>query len=248
MKKFLVIPLIAALAFISVSSSGIKVYAEEVLGKNTSPKNIAAKDNNENNGNGNNSQVENKGESKLLIKEFKYEKPEDIIKERNQKNLQLERLRIKNNVKLDAEKLKNCEAKQAEIKKRTEQLIKFTENMLGVFDTISTRAQNYYKKYVDGGGTAVSNYDELISDIALKKALVKADLETAKEDSAKFTCTGEDPKGYLELFREEMKTVKSDLKLYRTTIKNLIVAIHPESDTEETETPTQEVENSGEQK
>lgn len=122
-------------------------------------------------------------------------------------------------------KLKSCQAKQNAIKKRSDQLVKMTNNMLDKFDKIATRVETYYTDVVVPSGKTVSNYDALLADIAAKKTAVQTALTKAQTDAQAFDCTGSDPKGQLTQFREDMQSVKKALKDYRTAIKNLIVAV-----------------------
>ena len=75
-------------------------------------------------------------------------------------------------------------------------------------------------------GKTVSNYDALLADIQTKKSAVSTALQKGKDDFKSFSCTGDNPKGALTQFREDMQLVKQGLKDYRTSIKNLIVAVH----------------------
>lgn len=127
--------------------------------------------------------------------------------------------------KLDSVKLRVCEAKESSIKKRGESLQNLSENILDKFDKISQRVQKYYTEKVLPSGKSVSNYDTLVTDINTKKEAVNTALTKAKENEANFSCSGDDPKGEILGFRDNMKEVKAALKDYRTSIKNLIVAV-----------------------
>ena len=127
--------------------------------------------------------------------------------------------------KLTDAKLKVCQNKESAIQKRDSQLTKMAEDMMTKFDGIATRVETYYTEKVVPSGKTVSNYNALVADIATKKSAVKTALDKASTDATAFKCTGDDPKGQLTLFRVDMQAVKSALKDYRTSIKNLIVAI-----------------------
>lgn len=133
--------------------------------------------------------------------------------------------------KLDAVKLKVCQNREAAITKRSEQLTKMATTMEVTFARIATRVENYYTNTVKPSGKTVSNYDALVADIAAKKTIVDTDLTKAQTDMTTFDCASSDPKGQLTTFRTDMQKVKSDLKDYRTSIKNLIVAVHGVSGT-----------------
>lgn len=133
--------------------------------------------------------------------------------------------------KLTEAKLRVCQNKESGIQKRNIQLNKMAENMMTKFDAITTRVKTYYTEKALPNGVTVSNYDALVSEIATKKAAVQTSLTKANTDSTAFSCTSDGPKGQLTQYRVDMQAVKQSLKDYRTSIKNLIVAIHTASET-----------------
>jgi hypothetical protein len=147
------------------------------------------------------------------------EKSEDRDKNENDKN--------ENDKNSSSEgKLKSCQSKEKSVKKRLDQLIKLVVKMEGKFDAITLRIQNFYTTKVVPGGKTIPNYDALVADIATKKASVQTALSNVQNGSTNFSCTAEDPKGQLNKFKLEMQNVKKTLHDYRTSIKNLIIAIH----------------------
>lgn len=133
--------------------------------------------------------------------------------------------RQKTQARLTEAKLKACQAREDSIKKRGDQLTKMATNMLEKFDAIEKRVQEHYTSKVVPSGKTVSNYDTLVAEIQTKKTVVQTALTTAQTNATSFTCTGNDPKGQITQFRDDMKAVRSALKDYRTSIKNLIVAV-----------------------
>lgn len=123
-------------------------------------------------------------------------------------------------------KLRACQAKEKSIKNRLTGLVNLVTNMESKFDSIVKRVENYYISKVVSSGKTVLNYDTLVSDIQTKKIAVQTALTAIQNDVNGFSCTGSDPKGQLTQFREDMQNVKGALKEYRTSIKNLIVAVH----------------------
>lgn len=128
--------------------------------------------------------------------------------------------------RLDEAKLRVCEARENIIKNRSLALERLVENILEKFDAITLRVKNYYTNKVVPSGQTLENYDALVSDIEAKKTAVKTAIQKAKDDFKDFECDGDDPKGALVKFRESMHTVKQALKDYKTSIRNLIVAVH----------------------
>ena len=93
------------------------------------------------------------------------------------------------------------------------------------FDAIAQRVETYYTSKVVPSGKTVANYDNLVADVQSKKAAIKTALSEAQNGVENFACSADDPKAQLKQFRVNMQAVKSALKEYRTSIKNLIVAV-----------------------
>lgn len=128
--------------------------------------------------------------------------------------------------KLQEAKLKSCQARENAITNRSVHLGQLVTTMEGNFDAIATRVENYYTTKVLSSGKPVINYNNLVTDIQTKKDAVQTSITKAQAAVAGFSCTGDDPKGQLTTFRVNMQAVKQALNDYRTSIKNLIVAVH----------------------
>jgi hypothetical protein len=128
-------------------------------------------------------------------------------------------------LRLQDAKLKSCQARENAIGQRSTSLTGTVNSMFSKFDAIAQRVEEYYTSKVVPSGKTVSNYDNLVSDIQVKKAAVGTVLLAAQSDSAGFSCTSGDPKGQMTKFRLDMQSVMNALKNYRTSIKNLIVAV-----------------------
>ncbi len=142
--------------------------------------------------------------------------------------------------RLTETRLRSCEAREEAVKTRMNSLVRFSTNIEEKFDAIAQRVQNFYVNKVLPSGKSVANYDALVADIQAKKDIVTKDLADAKAKVDAFSCTTDDPKGLLTDFRLDMQKVKTDLKNYRSSIKNLIVAVRPLSPSpkpEETKKP-----------
>lgn len=133
--------------------------------------------------------------------------------------------------RLTEAKLRACQAREDSIKKRMEQLVKLATTMQEKFSAIEGRVETYYTAKVIPSGKTVASYDSLVADIQTKKGLVQTALVQAQTDGASFSCDGSDPKGHLTQFRTDMRAVKDALKNFRTSIKNLIVAVRSVSST-----------------
>lgn len=128
---------------------------------------------------------------------------------------------------LAAPALKSCQARESVIKTRMDNLTRLTLNIEDVFNKIAMRVEDFYTNKILPSGKSVPNYDALVSDIAAKKGIADADLAAAQTLESSFSCTTDDPRSLLTQFRLDMQKVKTDLKNYRTSIKNLIVAVRP---------------------
>jgi hypothetical protein len=141
-------------------------------------------------------------------------------------------------VRLTAGLLQACQAHEKVITTRLNSLMRMATDMLATFTKIADRVETYYTGTVVPGGKTVDTYDALVADIQTKKTQVETDLTTAQNDANNFVCTGIDPKGHLNQFRIDMQEVKKSLKDFRTSIKNLIVAVHGVVGEGPTVTPT----------
>lgn len=144
------------------------------------------------------------------------------VRERVQEKIQMVRENTK--LRLEGVKLRTCQSREEAINKRMDSLIRLTENMETKFSSISARVIEYYETKVLPDKSLV-NYQELIDEISAKKDSVDLALESAQSSVGSFSCESDEPKSLYTSFREDMQAVKSALKEYRTSIKNLIVAI-----------------------
>jgi peptidoglycan hydrolase CwlO-like protein len=128
--------------------------------------------------------------------------------------------------RLQDAKLRACQAREKGIKNRSTHLTDLVKNMEDKFDAILQRVEGYYTNTVVPSGKTVSNYDSLVLDIQTKKAAVQVTLTKAQNDVTSFSCTLDNPKETMAKFKDDMQLVKQALKDYRTSIKNLIVAVH----------------------
>ena len=135
-------------------------------------------------------------------------------------------------------KAAECQARESAIKTRMTQLTQLVATMEKAFDAIEKRVETFYSDKVLPSGKVVSNYDTLVSDAKSKKALVQTDLDAANKDISVFNCATGQPSTLFNQFRLDMQKVKMDLNNYRTSIRNLIVAIRTVSSEAETPEPT----------
>lgn len=123
--------------------------------------------------------------------------------------------------RLEGAKLKACEARQKGITTAMSQLTQRATNNLNVITKISDRVQAFYAQK----GRTVANYDALVADVSTKKQLAEAAIASTKSVSEVFSCDGDSPQAAATQFRDAHKTAVAALKDYRTSVKNLIVAV-----------------------
>lgn len=142
--------------------------------------------------------------------------------------------------KLDKDKLHICEHLQNAIENRSEGMSKMSSQIGTHITNIATRVEQFYTNVVVPAGETVPNYSTLVANIQTQKAVVDAAVTAAQTDMTNFTCSGDNPKGQLILFKNDMLKVIAALKDYRTSVKNLIVAVAQVAET--LPTPTEKSE------
>jgi hypothetical protein len=115
----------------------------------------------------------------------------------------------------------SCQAREAAIKARSENLVNFSKRLITTFDKISTKVQEYYQ----AKKLNVPNYSALVADIALKKTAVQNALVKAQAVLVNFNCAAGNPKTSVQSFNENMKLVNTALNNYKTSVRKLIVAV-----------------------
>ncbi len=122
-------------------------------------------------------------------------------------------------------KLKACQAREQIIKTRMNNLERLTANMFEVFGKIEARVEEFYQTKTVANGNSVANYDTLVQSVSDKKLAAQTALDKTNLDSSAFSCSVDNPKLLLVGYKKDMLSVKSALKDYRTSIKNLIVSV-----------------------
>lgn len=120
---------------------------------------------------------------------------------------------------------KICQSRQNIITNRTQSIIGLANTMLINFDLHTQRVQNYYSQKLVPQGKFVPNYGDLVTQIQTHKSQVRSALSKAQAESANFTCSQPNPQKSLNSFKSQMQEVKTALKNYRNSVRNLIVAV-----------------------
>ncbi len=121
---------------------------------------------------------------------------------------------------LAAGKLKACQNRQNAINNIIGRIDTRAQNQITLFSTIATRVENFYVSK----GKTVSNYSQLVAAVASAKTQAETDLSSMQGNST-FSCSANNPKGMVMAFQGYLKTEITDLKNFRTTVKNLIVGV-----------------------
>lgn len=127
--------------------------------------------------------------------------------------------------KLEETKLRVCERKQDSIIRRSTRLSERAQRQLVNFEQKANRVEDFYNNRLVPRGITLTNYEDLLADIEAKKQAVNEATTSAKMAAEDFDCSADDPKGQLTNFRIDMQNAVAALKEYRTSIKNLIVAV-----------------------
>jgi hypothetical protein len=122
--------------------------------------------------------------------------------------------------KLADAKLKACQKREKAVTNIMARTVDRATKQIAVFDKIATRTEDFYKSK----GKTVSNYDALVASVDSAKQKSETDL-AAMKTTASFKCDGSDPKGAASSFKDNLKLAISDLKAYKTAVKNLIVGV-----------------------
>jgi len=122
--------------------------------------------------------------------------------------------------RLSKTKLDVCAKKTKHVNQVMNRVTERATAQLAVFSKISDRTQAFYLSK----GKTVAGYDALVATAAAAKVKAETDIAALKATGA-FTCNSADPKGSVAAFKTKTKLVVTDLKAYKTAVKNLIVAV-----------------------
>jgi hypothetical protein len=124
--------------------------------------------------------------------------------------------------RLDGRRLRTCENHQATIKAILTRAANRGENRITLFTNITAKVGAFYTSK----GKVLATYDQLVADVATKKAAAQAAVAVVKAAAnSDFTCSSDNPKAQVAVFRADVKAEIAALKEYRTAVKNLIVGV-----------------------
>ena len=123
--------------------------------------------------------------------------------------------------RLEGAKLEACQAREQRIEATMAQMTKRGENHIAVFTKITDRVKEFY----ENKGRVAENYDILVTEVDTKKLAAEAAVASTQSVGDVFSCDSDNPKIASQEFREAHKAQVAALKDYRTSVKNLIVAV-----------------------
>ena len=147
---------------------------------------------------------------------------QDRIKDlRAQAKLNLEKRREGREAKTAERRQTICENRKTSINHKIQAFSKSGENILTRFNDVYTRVKNFKtdKKL------EVSNYDALIAAADAKQQAATDAVAALKDLTADFDCTSSDPAQTVAAIKAATAEAKTALKEYRTSIKNIVVAL-----------------------
>lgn len=124
-------------------------------------------------------------------------------------------------MRLDSAKLRACQNREKTITNIMSRMGDRGQRQVDLFAKIADRTQQFYTDK----GLSVSNYDELVADVAAKKAAAQTAVDALKSATVEFKCDGDNPKAVADSFKQALKDQNEALKAYKTSVKNLIVGV-----------------------
>lgn len=135
--------------------------------------------------------------------------------------------------RLQDAKLRSCEAREKAVTSIMKRMAERGEKQLALFTTISDRVQAFYSQK----GNTLADYDALLAEVEAKKAAATTAVESVAAQSTGFSCDSDDPRGFVDTFKQAQREKLQALKDYKTAVKNLIVGVKSVQST--TDTPTE---------
>lgn len=123
--------------------------------------------------------------------------------------------------KLDENKRKICEKRQAGITRTMNKMQTRGEAQLDVFTKIADRTMAFYEQKQ----RTVENYDDLVAAVEEKKTAAELAVAAGDEAIGEFSCDANDPTGIKDLFKAQLSDQIAALKAYKTAVKDLIVGV-----------------------
>jgi hypothetical protein len=148
-------------------------------------------------------------------------KAEDAKHKADEIRTKVEDVKRQDDKKLGDAKLKVCEKRQDGIQNIMGRVGERAQKQLDLYAQVSTRVQTF----VTDKKLTVTNYEQLVADVATKKTAAQNAVNKVAADKAAFKCDGTDPVGTVDIFKADVAAQNEALKAYRASIKSLIDAV-----------------------
>ncbi len=113
-----------------------------------------------------------------------------------------------------------CQKRQNAVRTIIGRLDTRLSNQLSLFTAIAGRVESFYSK----SSNKVTNYNQLLTNLSTTSSVVRTEYSRLQANST-FSCNSSHPKAMVDSFIGDLHTTISDLKAYKTAVKNLIVAV-----------------------
>lgn len=127
--------------------------------------------------------------------------------------------------KLSQARLKVCQARQRIIENRLKNLRERAILIHKAHERAFNLADKFYTEKLVPNGYTLSNYTDLKTEVETNKASVQALLDSAEESGGQFDCSSDDPKGQVDVFKEDMRALIEANKIYKDSIHNFVRAV-----------------------
>lgn len=122
----------------------------------------------------------------------------------------------------DEVRQKRCEARKTGIINRTDTLTAKAKRHLEKVDSVFAKI----KAYKESANLTVANYDELVSKATAAKATATASVKALENvQITSIDCTADTISDDVATFKAAVTQARSDLKAYRSTVKDLLSAV-----------------------
>jgi len=123
--------------------------------------------------------------------------------------------------RLDAAKLKVCTARQSVIDGILTRITNRGNRHLALNTDVATKVENFYTK----SGKTLSNYNALVTMVNTDKTAAQSAVNQVKTDSTSFSCSGTDPLGTLQQFKDDVNGEVTALQAYKSSVQGLITGV-----------------------
>jgi len=145
--------------------------------------------------------------------------PNDNLRSQAEQLLKTERQSVK--TRTTALRQKACEVRQKSIDTRTGNFATAAQRHLDVFNSIFTKVQTFH----DNKKLNVANYTTLVAAATAKQTAAQAAVTTLKALNVQLDCTQPDPAAAVATIKQAVGNARTALQAYRTSLKDLIVAL-----------------------